>query len=132
MPDLSPADRAEIDDLLSRYVLGLDLDDVDGVVDLFVPGGAFHTYGRPWPVPDSFRRMLANAPKGMHLAGRSLITAHDGGATVRQQLVFLPADGSASRLAIYDDEVVRIDGRWRFHTRTCRFMNPDGALTDRP
>lgn len=132
MPELSLADRSAIEDLLAKYVLGLDADDLEAVVDLFVPGGAFNTYGRTFVVPDSFRRMLHSAPKGMHLAGRSLIRPHADGATIRQQLVFLPADGSATRLAIYDDEVVRVEGEWRFRTRTCRFMASDGGLVDKP
>lgn len=132
MTGLSLDDRAEIEDLLARYVLGLDADDVESVVALFVPGGVFTTYGRDFVVPDSFRRMLLSAPKGMHLAGRSLISPSAGGANIRQQLVFLPADGSATRLAIYDDEVVRLGGQWRFRSRTCRFMTAGGTLADRP
>jgi hypothetical protein len=76
--------------------------------------------------------MFEGAPKGLHLAGRSLIAPSPEGATVRQQLVFYPADGSAYRLAIYDDVVVRVGDRWLFRSRQCRFMTQNGTLASRP
>jgi len=129
---LSTDDRAAIDDLLAAYVLSLDVDDIDAAVNLFVENGEFHTYGRAFVGRDRVRRMFEGAPKGLHLAGRSLIAPSPEGATVRQQLVFYPADGSAHRLAIYDDEVVRVGDRWLFRSRQCRFMIGDGTLQSRP
>lgn len=64
------------------------------------------------------------------LSGLSLIAPSAGGATVRQQLVFFPADRSAHRLVIYDDDVVRIGDRWLFRSRQCRFMTEQGTLPD--
>ena len=129
---LSAGDRAEIDDLLAAYVLSLDVDDIDTAVNLFVENGEFHTYGRAFVGRDRLRRMFEGAPKGLHLAGRSLIAPSPEGATVRQQLVFYPADGRAHRLAIYDDDIVRVGERWLFRSRQCRFMTEDGTLHSRP
>lgn len=129
---LSTEDRSAIEDLLSRYVLCLDVDDVETMVALFTEDGEFRTYGRVFAGRDQIRRMAAGAPKGLHLAGRSLITPEADGARVRQQLAFFPADRSPHRLAIYDDVVVQAGGQWRFRVRQCRFLNERGELGDRP
>jgi enoyl-CoA hydratase/carnithine racemase len=126
---LSPADRQEIEDLLSAYCLALDVDDVEGALELFTEDAEFTTYGRVFDLR-RIRRMFETAPKGMHLTGRSLIRPSPEGATVRSHLVFYPADRGAHRLAIYDDVIVRADGRWRFRSRDVRFMAADGELLD--
>jgi hypothetical protein len=123
--------RQEVEDLLSAYVLALDTDDVDAAVALFTADGEFRTYGRVF-AGDRLRRMLETAPKGLHLTGRSLVGPSVDGATVRSQLLFLPADRSAHRMTIYDDDVVRAEGRWLFRSRTVRFMDAQGQLLDRP
>lgn len=128
---LAVEDRQAIEDLLSAYVLALDVDDVDAAVALFAEGAEFRTYGRVF-AGEKLRRMFETAPKGQHLTGRSLVSPAGDGATVRSQLVFLPADRAEHRLTIYDDEVVRVDGRWLFRSRTVRFMDTTGALHDRP
>ena len=128
---LAAEDRQAIEDLLSAYVLALDVDDVDGAMALFAEGAEFRTYGRTF-AGEKLRRMFETAPKGQHLTGRSLVSPTADGATVRSQLVFLPADRSEHRLTIYDDEVVRGDGRWMFRSRTVRFMDSAGQLQDRP
>lgn len=132
MADLTLTQRAQIDDLLATYVLALDVDDTEAMVALFAEDGEFRVYGRVFAGHDGLRRMLEKAPKGLHLAGRSLITATGTGATVRQQLVFFPASGEKQRLAIYDDEIVPAGDRWLFQSRTCRFMNSAGVLGPRP
>ena len=128
---LAPEDRQAVEDLLSAYVLALDVDDVDGAMALFAEGAEFRTYGRVF-AGEKLRRMFETAPKGQHLTGRSLVAASGDGAMVRSQLVFLPADRSEHRLTIYDDDVVRVDGRWLFRSRTVRFMDAGGRLQDRP
>ena len=124
--------RLAIDDLLANYVLALDIDDVEAAVNLFTPDGEFATYGRVFAGHDQIRRMFAGAPRGLHLAGRSITVSSPDGARVRQQLVFFPADGSPHRLAIYDDAAVEVAGRWLFRRRECRFINRQGALGPRP
>jgi hypothetical protein len=128
---LSAEDRQAIEDLVSAYVLALDVDDVDGALALFAEDGEFRTYGRVF-AGERLRRMFETAPKGLHLTGRSLVASSADGATVRSQLLFLPADRSAHRLTVYDDDVVRVDDRWVFRSRTVRFMDSHGMLQDRP
>jgi hypothetical protein len=127
-------DRQQIEDLLSAYALSLDVDDVDGCVDLFTEDGRFEVYGRSFDGHGGLRAMMTAAPGGMHLAGRALITINgDTGdtAAARQQLIFIDPSTGEMRLAIYDDVIVRDGGRWRFRSRRCRFLTPDG-LSDRP
>lgn len=132
-PRLTSDDRQTIDELLSAYVLALDIHDIDTAVGLFTEDAEFRTYGRAFVGHDRLRRMFESAPQGLHLCGRSLVSGSpDGGITVRSQLVFYPADRSAHRLSIYDDVVVPVDGRWLFSVRECRFLNNEGVLDVKP
>jgi uncharacterized protein (TIGR02246 family) len=124
-------DREQIDDLLTAYAIALDLDDIEGCVQLFTPDGGFEVYGRRFGGWDGLRSMMTAAPRGMHFAGRAQIAVDGDRATVRSQLIFIAAAMTETRLAIYDDVVVKADGQWRFETRRCRFLTPDG-LSDRP
>lgn len=132
MAELSLQERAQIEDLLAAYVLCLDVDDMDAMIALFTEDGEFRTYGTAFVGEKGLRTMLGGAPKGLHLAGRALITRTDFGATIRSQLVFYPADREPHRLAIYDDEVVQENGTWKFRVRECRFLNSDGVLGPKP
>jgi SnoaL-like domain len=130
--DLTADDRAAIEGLLAGYALALDVADVESAIELFTEDGEFRTHERVFAGPDRLRRLFSNAPPGMHLCGRSVITPSPDGATVRSQLVFYPADDAAHRLAIYDDAVIHVDGKWRFRVRHCRFMTADGELSENP
>jgi hypothetical protein len=125
------SDREQIDDLLTAYAIALDLDDIEGCVQLFTPDGGFEVYGRRFAGWEGLRSMMTAAARGMHFAGRAQIVADGDRATVRSQLIFIEASMAQTRLAIYDDVVVKVDEQWRFQTRRCRFLTPDG-LSDRP
>lgn len=126
-----PTDREQIEDLLTAYALALDVDDIEGCVQLFSRDGGFEVYGRRFGGWEGLRTMMTAAPRGMHFAGRAQISLDQDRALVRSQLVFIEASMAETRLAIYDDVVVRSDGQWRFESRRCRFLTPDG-LSDRP
>ncbi len=125
------SDREQIEDLLTAYALALDVDDIQGCVQLFTPDGGFEVYGRRFGGWDGLRKMMTAAPRGMHFAGRAQVTVAGERATVRSQLIFFEAALAETRLAIYDDAVVKVDGQWRFESRRCRFLTPAG-LSDRP
>jgi hypothetical protein len=124
-------DREQIEDLVTAYALSLDVDDIEGCVQLFTPDGGFEVYGRRFAGHEGLRAMMTAAPRGMHFAGRAQISVAEDRATVRSQLIFIEASLAETRLAIYDDEVVKTGGQWRFESRRCRFLTPDG-LADRP
>lgn len=129
---LTPEDRWAISDLHAAYVIALDMNDVEGVAALFEPDGTFETHDRVFTGPDGIRKMLRHAPHGLHLGGHAVVQPADFGATARQQLVFIDASDHAQRLAIYDDEIVRLGGSWKFRRRICRFMVRDGGLSSQP
>jgi SnoaL-like domain len=124
-------DHAEIVQLMARYCLLLDLDDIDRWVHLFTPDATYEVYGRTYVGHDGLRSMTAGAPGGLHLGGPPMIE-HLGPdrATTLQNLQFSGRNGEV-RLAVYHDELVRTADGWRIASRRCRFMTAEG-LRDRP
>jgi len=125
-------DHAEITNLLARYCLLLDHDDVAAWVSLFVPESIYEVYGRTLSGHDGLREMMAGAPGGLHLGGPPVIElVGSDAARTRQNLIFVDRLTGETRSAVYDDELVRTEGGWRFVSRRCQFIGPDG-LADRP
>jgi 3-phenylpropionate/cinnamic acid dioxygenase small subunit len=129
---MNPEDCADIRNLLARYCLTLDLDDVEAWVALFTPAARYLVYGRTFEGHEGLRRMVGGAPGGLHLGGPPEILSIDGDqATTRQNLLFIERGTSALRSAVYDDELVRTPDGWRIASRRCRFIVANG-LADRP
>ena len=128
----NPEDHVLISDLLARYCLTLDLDDVDGWVALFTPDARYEVYGRSFDGHAGLRRMLQDAPGGLHLGGPPVVemTAPDRARTSRN-LLFVDRRTGASRSAVYTDELHRTADGWRIAHCRCRFIVADG-LGDRP
>jgi hypothetical protein len=131
MPTLAD-DHAEIRNLLARYCLLLDLEDIDGWVALFTVDAAYEVYGRTFTGHDGLRRMLSGAPGGLHLGGPPVIELLTPDlARTQQNLLFVDRATGESRSAVYEDELVRTDGAWKIAARRCKFIVADG-LSDRP
>ncbi|MBL7493217.1 nuclear transport factor 2 family protein [Frankia sp. AgB1.9] len=128
----APADHVAISDLVARYCLMLDLDDVEGWVGLFTPDASYLVYGRSFDGHDALRAMMRAAPGGMHLGGPPSIEmlGPDQARTTRN-LLFVDQAGGAPRHAIYHDDLVRTPDGWRIGRCRCQFVTPDG-LADRP
>jgi hypothetical protein len=128
----TPEDHVAIGDLLARYCLTLDTDDGDGWVGLFTPDACYEVYGRSFDGHEGLRRMLAEAPGGLHLGGPPLIemVAPDRARTTRN-LLFVDRRTGDSRSAVYTDELWRTADGWRIARCRCRFIVADG-LGDRP
>ena len=125
-------DRAAIHELIAAYALALDAGDIDGCVALFVPDAEFRVYGRVFAgSEDGIRKMFQDAPRGLHLTGVSRIDVHGDTATARSQVLFVRSGDLHLRPALYDDELVPADGRWRFVRRRCQFVTSRG-LSDSP
>lgn len=124
-------DRAAIRELLVGYALALDAGDVDECLNLFTPDGEFVVYGRSFAGHDGIGKMFRDAPRGLHLTGVSRIDVRDDTATARSQVLFVRAGDLHLRPALYDDELVRTDGQWRFRRRRCQFVTSRG-LSDTP
>ena len=125
-------DHADIRNLLARYCLLLDHDDVDQWVTLFTADATYQVYGHEFRGHDGLRQMLSGAPGGLHLGGPPVVelVAADRART-QQNLLFVDRTTGELRSAVYDDVVVRTGDGWRFASRRCRFIVPDG-LGDRP
>jgi 3-phenylpropionate/cinnamic acid dioxygenase small subunit len=128
----TPADNVAITQLLARYCLTLDLDDVDGWVALFTEDAAYEVYGRSWDGHAGLRKMMSVAPGGLHLGGPPVIVMVDADrATTMQNLLFVERESGVARHSVYDDDLVRTSDGWRIARRRCRFIVADG-LSDRP
>ena len=128
----SPEDHIAITQLLARYCLSLDVDDVEAWVALFTPDGSFEVYGRSWDGHDGLRQMATAAPGGLHLGGPPVIEMIDADhATTKQNLLFVDSSDESARHSVYTDELVRTDAGWRIKKRRTRFITAEG-LSDRP
>ena len=124
-------DHASIREVLATYALTLDTDDIDGCLALFTSDAEFVVFGKAWSGRDRIRKMLTNAPRGMHLTGAVLVDIGGETATARSQVLFVDSSTHRLRPALYDDELTKTHGRWLFRRRQCRFITPDG-VRDRP
>ena len=128
----TPEDHVAISDLMARYCLSLDLDDVEAWVALFTHDASYEVYGRSFDGHDGLRKMLSGAPGGLHLGGPPVIEMvdHDHARTTRN-LLFIERGTDVSRSAVYNDELRRTAEGWRIAATRCRFVVADG-LSDRP
>jgi hypothetical protein len=128
----TPEDHVAICDLMARYCLTLDVDDVEGWVALFTPDARYEVYGRSFDGHEGLRRMAAAAPGGLHLGGPPVIELLDEErARTTRNLLFVERGDGVSRSAVYTDELVRTPDGWRIASCRCRFIVADG-LSDRP
>jgi len=129
---LSPEDDVEIRNLLARYCVLLDLDDVEQWIELFTSDGVYLVYGRTFAGHDGLRKMMSGAPGGLHLGGPPAIELvdHDHARTI-QNLLFIERVGGEMRRSLYTDELVRTPDGWRIASRRCQFIVANG-LSDRP
>lgn len=124
-------DRSAIRELLTGYALALDAGGIDECVNLFASDGEFLVYGQTFAGHNDIAKMLRDAPRGLHLTGVSHIDVRGDIATARSQVLFVRAGSLQLRPALYDDELARVDGHWRFQRRRCRFIT-SGGLADSP
>jgi len=130
--DPSPEDHVAIANLLARYCIALDEDDIDTWVALFTPDAAYEVYGRTWRGPDGLRKMMGAAPGGLHLGGPPVIEMIGADhARTRQNLLFVERTSGIARRSLYTDELRRTEDGWRIVKRRCQFIVADG-LSDRP
>ncbi|OBL16278.1 hypothetical protein A5646_06340 [Mycobacterium sp. 1245499.0] len=119
-------DHEGIRELLAGYALALDAGDVEECVQLFAPDGEFLVYGKTFAGRDAIAGMFRDAARGLHLTGSARIEVDGQRAAARSQVLFVRAGDLQLRPALYDDELTRIDGRWRFARRRCRFVTSAG------
>jgi uncharacterized protein (TIGR02246 family) len=124
-------EHTAIRELIAGYALALDGGDFDACVQLFTDDAEFLVYGRSFAGHEGIAKMFTDAPRGLHMTGVSRIDVDADTATARTQVLFVRAGDLHLRPALYDDLMVRRDGRWLFRQRRCQFVTSHG-LSDSP
>ncbi|HEY0225808.1 MAG TPA: nuclear transport factor 2 family protein [Mycobacterium sp.] len=124
-------DHTAIRELIAGYALALDAGEIEVCVQMFTADAEVNVYGRSFARHGGLRKMFTDAPYGLHLTGVSRIDVHGDTATARSQVLFVRAADHQLRPALYDDELIRDGGQWRFRRRRCQFITSNG-LSDRP
>lgn len=127
---LSAADKIEIQELVARYNRAIDSGDVEGWVETFVPDGVFEGLVVPTFRGHDELRAFATAfwtePEyaewrgAQHWTINMIIDGEGDSATLFAYHIMFKPDGAGSDPALmcaYDDELVRVDGGWRFSRR---------------
>lgn len=139
-------DRAEIEDLMARYLFAMDYNDFDSYAEMFADNGTLEfargavtgrenirqaAKGFKEAVADIYTDVDGNPAVLRHVLCQSVIrvegdrawhtgfwfeTANDGPRTADGKR-FTPTLGT---FGIYDDELVRVDGEWKFSYRNIR------------
>src|SRR5579859_693207 len=129
---LTADDRLAIMDLVARYAYTLDSGDLDGYVNNFAPDGVLFESHRGQAEIREYVSMLMRQgragplPNGdvayRHFVGAPVIDGEAGRATVHSYLLWvnMGSDPPVSSAAEYTDDVVKLDGRWVFQSRSLR------------
>jgi hypothetical protein len=131
---LSADDHEAIRQLLARYNFAIDLGDVEGWADCFLPDGAFECSGLPDGSPIGGRHVGRDAlvayarthfginkGRARHWNWNLLVEGDGDEATMRSYLgAYSSGQGDRAKLratGIYEDRLRRHDGRWLFAER---------------
>lgn len=126
MADFTVSDELAVRTTLARYCHRCDDGDFTGLAELFTPDGVFNYAGRTCTgraaIVEFFQGSQARPEqRGKHLTANIAVEpAGDDRVRVASDFLFLRRDGSRLVPAItgrYDDELVRVDGRWLFARR---------------
>ena len=130
-------DRAEIEDLMSRYLFAIDYNDWDAYVETFAPDGELEfasgtSKGRP-----AIRAMVAKFAEGIgrfyhtedgkpaklrHVILQKVIRVEGDHAWARSLWLEMANHGPADTMkmgtyGIYEDQLVKVHGEWLFSKR---------------
>ncbi|MGH1565278.1 nuclear transport factor 2 family protein [Mumia sp. DW29H23] len=120
------ADIIEIQQLLARYAVRMTQHDVEGVVEVFAPGGTYSAFGDVYSTTD-FPLLMEAAPRGHYTTGIPLLEIDGDTATGVQTLSFVAQTDHAMRIGYYTDTYTRTDAGWRLQTRAMTFLRRDGS-----
>jgi SnoaL-like domain len=120
------SDITEIEQLLARYAVGMTRDDVEAVMDVFTPDGAYSAFGATYTLKD-FPALVAAAPKGLFLTGTPSVELDGDDGTGYQPLCFVDQTNHDMRIGWYSDIYRRTPKGWRLHRRSMTFLRRSGA-----
>jgi uncharacterized protein (TIGR02246 family) len=117
-------DRQAIRDLLVRYCYAIASKDLESVLTLFIADSRVEILGHEYRGESGLRRLyeasLAVGPKPF-LHNHILEALEDDYARGRTVFEIHPSEGeSAPSAGCYVDEFRKVDGDWKFETRTFR------------
>ena len=123
---LSTADRLEIQDLLARYNYAIDAGDAGAWAATFVADGVFTSGGRTQSGTRELQAFAADfatrLPGSRHWNTNVIIEGDGDQATMRCYLQLLKTGGGEPATIVttakYEDTLRRVDGAWRFVSRT--------------
>jgi uncharacterized protein (TIGR02246 family) len=121
--------RAEIAELLARYAFAIDDHEFDALGELFAPDARFGSPGSTHvgreAIVANYRAVGDLYPVTLHEA-RGFVLDFVDDEHVRGQVTGFSEQANARHTVItsfrYDDEYVRLDGRWRFASRQVRTL----------
>jgi hypothetical protein len=134
---LSVEDRFELQDLYARYCFGVDTNDSALILSLFAPGAGFHranasaSFGeaKSWQGDAALREYFtsrgAGRPPNQHWISSLWFDETAGVLVGHAALTILQQAGDRGEiftLANYTDELVVVDGAWRFQNRVITFL----------
>ncbi|MFC4256870.1 hypothetical protein GRI97_14900 [Altererythrobacter xixiisoli] len=134
-------DRAEIEDLMARYLFALDYNDMDTFETMFTDDAEFEfargrvagkanimdaVKGFKKRIGEHYKDEDGNPATLRHVLAHTAIRVQGDRAWTRAQWFEMANDGPGKSLkmgtfGIYEDKLVRVDGRWLFSER--RIMN---------
>jgi hypothetical protein len=120
------SDITEIEQLLARYAVGMTQDDIEAVMEVFTPDGAYSAFGDTYTLKD-FPRLVAAAPKGLFLTGTPAVELDGDTGTGYQPLCFVDQTNHDMRIGWYTDSYHRTANGWRLHRRSMTFLRRSGA-----
>ena len=126
MDQSTTSDIIELEQLLARYAVGMTQDDVEAVMEVFTPDGAYSAFGDTYTLKD-FPRLVAAAPKGLFLTGTPAVELDGDTGTGYQPLCFVDQTNHDMRIGWYTDSYRRTDKGWRLHRRSMTFLRRSGA-----
>jgi uncharacterized protein (TIGR02246 family) len=121
---VSAQDYAELQQLCARYSQSADAGDADAFAGCFAADGALVIGGDAVEGREAIReRTRTNAaatqPTGFHVPGGIVAEVQGDRGTMRSYLIHHNGAAPAQVLSVvYEDELVREDGAWRFARRT--------------
>jgi hypothetical protein len=120
------ADTIEIEQLLAKYAVGMTMNDVDTVLDVFTPDGTYSAFGDTYTTGD-FPALVEAAPKGVFLTGTPAVAFDGDTASGRQPLLFVDQTNHKMRMGWWTDSYRRTEQGWRIRTRSMTFLRRSGA-----
>lgn len=134
-------DRAEIEDLMARYLFALDYNDLDSFIAMFTDDAVFDfargrvegkdailaaVKGFKARIGELYKDEEGNPAVLRHVLAHAAIRIEGDRAWTRAQWFEMANDGPGKSLkmgtfGIYEDQLRRIDGRWLFSER--RILN---------